>query len=48
MAAHTDADESLALTNQIYGEVTGNIDYADIKVNTANNDFSLDGKDGID
>lgn len=45
---HTDADESLALTNQIYGEVTGNIDYADIEVNTANNDFSLDGKDGID
>lgn len=45
---HNDADESLALTNQIYGERTGNIDYADIEVNTANNDFSLDGGDGVD
>jgi hypothetical protein len=45
---HNDADESLALTNQIYGERSGTIDYADIEVNTANTDFSLDGSDGID
>jgi hypothetical protein len=45
---HNDADESLALTNQIYGERSGNIDYADIEVNTANNTFSLDGGDGVD
>lgn len=45
---HNDADESLALTNQIYGERSGTIDYADIEVNTANNTFALDGKDGID
>jgi hypothetical protein len=45
---HNDADESLALTNQIYGERSGNVDYADIEVNTANNTFSLDGGDGVD
>ena len=45
---HNDADESLALTNQIYGERTGNVDYADIEVNTANNTFSLSGGDGVD
>ena len=45
---HNDSDESLALTNQIYGVRSGTIDYADIEVNTANNEFSLDGADGID
>lgn len=45
---HSDGDESLALTNQIYGERSGTIDYADIEVNTANNEFSLEGADGID
>jgi hypothetical protein len=47
---HDDADESLALTNQIYGERTGTIDYADIEINTANTDFVVgdDESDGID
>lgn len=46
---HNNADESLALTNQVYGKVSGKIDYADIEVNTANNDFSLSGgAEGID
>lgn len=45
---HDDDTESLALTNQIYGERSGTIDYADIEVNTADNKFSLDGGDGTD
>lgn len=39
--SHDDADESLALTYQTYGEVTGTIDYADIEINTAEVEFSL-------
>jgi hypothetical protein len=38
---HSDGDESIALTNQIFGKITGTIDYADIEINTANVDFSL-------
>lgn len=45
---HDDDTESLALTNQIYGERSGTIDYADIEVNTADNTFTLDGGDGTD
>ncbi|HEY8077453.1 MAG TPA: matrixin family metalloprotease [Labilithrix sp.] len=46
---HDDADESLALTNVQYGLVTGTIDYADIEINTFENQFALAGSDpGID
>ncbi len=46
---HDDSDESLALTNQLYGAKSGMIDYADIEVNTAMNDFRLsDDEEGID
>jgi hypothetical protein len=46
---HDDAEESLALTNQVYGKVTGTIDYADIEINTAVETFSLaDSQPGID
>jgi hypothetical protein len=47
---HDDAEESIALTNQIYGKVTGTIDYADIEINTATVDFSLtdENRDGTD
>lgn len=47
---HDDDNESLALTNQIYGERTGTIDYADIEVNTFANVFTLDDQnaEGID
>ena len=37
---HQNADESLALTNQIYGEVTGTIEYADIEINTTDQTFA--------
>lgn len=46
---HDDGDESLALTNQRYGKLTGFIEYADIEVNTAEARFALGPKDdGID
>lgn len=48
---HDDADESLALTNQVYGDRFGDISYADIEVNTADNQFTFsndDSTDGID
>jgi hypothetical protein len=47
---HDDADESIALTNQIYGKITGTIEYADIEINTAKVDFSLtdENRDGTD
>jgi len=38
---HNDAEESIALTNQIYGKVTGYISYADIEINTAQVTFAL-------
>jgi hypothetical protein len=46
---HDNADESLALTNQMYGKNSGTIDYADIEVNTADAQFRLTDEDkGID
>jgi len=39
--SHETIDDSFALTNQLYGESTGQIDYADIEINTAANDFRL-------
>jgi hypothetical protein len=47
---HQDAEESIALTNQIYGKITGNIDYADIEINTAKTSFVLtdENRDGTD
>jgi hypothetical protein len=47
---HDDADESIALTNQIYGKVTGTIEYADIEVNTHGTKFELtdENRDGTD
>lgn len=46
---HDDGDESLALTNQRYGKLTGFIEYADIEVNTAEARFALGPKEeGID
>lgn len=38
---HNDTDESLALTNQVFGVKTGTIDYADIEINTAKFTFRL-------
>ncbi|MDF2694918.1 MAG: hypothetical protein K0S65_3301 [Labilithrix sp.] len=43
---HDDADESLALTTQIYGKTSGTIDYADIEINTADTDFRLTDDEG--
>lgn len=44
-----DTDESLALTNQTFGQVTGNIDYSDIDVNLTTREFALsDEERGID
>ena len=49
---HDDADESLALTNQVYGDRFGDISYADIEVNTFDNQFTFSNDDstaqGID
>jgi hypothetical protein len=46
---HDDADESLALTNQLYGLITGLVEYADIEINTHDNEFSTsDNGQGID
>ncbi len=46
---HDDADESLALTNVQFGLVTGTIDYADIEINTFENELATGGSDpGID
>lgn len=46
---HEQADETLALTNQKFGETSGTITYADIEVNTAQNEFALlDIDPGID
>ena len=49
---HDNADESLAITNQIYGEITGTIEYADIEINTAEATFATvddpTGKSGTD
>lgn len=46
---HDDGDESLALTNQRYGKLTGFIEYADIEVNTAEARFALGpAEEGID
>jgi len=42
---YSKASDSLALTNQIYGEVYGRIEYADIEVNTAEAVFSLGDED---
>jgi hypothetical protein len=39
---HDDDDESLALTNQLFGELTGKIEYSDIEINTFENVFALD------
>lgn len=38
---YKNAVDSLALTNQIYGEEKGVIDYADIEVNTSDTNFAL-------
>jgi Matrixin len=43
---HDDAEESLALTTQIYGKTSGTIDYADIEINTADTDFRLSDDEG--
>ena len=43
---HDDAEESLALTTQIYGKTSGRIDYADIEINTADTDFRLGDDEG--
>lgn len=44
-----EADDTLALTNQSYGRVTGNIDYSDIAVNLTKREFALaDDEAGID
>jgi len=47
---YKNAVDSLALTNQIYGEERGIIEYADIEINTAETSFSLsdDDTDAID
>ena len=45
---HSDAEESLALTTQIYGKTSGNIEYADIEINTADIDFRLTDDEGSD
>jgi len=42
-------DESLALTNQLFGKMTGFIEYADIEINTADFLFAIeDEEDGVD
>ncbi len=38
---HDNSEESLAMTNQLYGKDSGRIDYADIEVNTALTNFRL-------
>jgi hypothetical protein len=44
-----EGDESLALTNQLFGKTTGFIEYADIEINTADFKFAVeDGEDGVD
>ncbi|MBX3206057.1 MAG: matrixin family metalloprotease [Labilithrix sp.] len=43
---HQDAEESLALTTQIYRKTSGTIDYADIEINTADTDFRLTDDEG--
>ncbi len=44
-----DGDESLALTNQLFGKTYGYIDYADIEINTADFKFAVDeSEDGVD
>jgi len=45
---HDDAEESLALTTQIYGKTSGNIEYADIEINTADTSFRLSDAEGTD
>ncbi len=45
---HSDAEESLALTTQIYGKTSGNIEYADIEINTAETNFRLTDDEGSD
>lgn len=45
---YRNATDSLALTNQIYGEKGGVIDYADIEVNTSDTEFSLSDEDTTD
>ena len=45
---HSDAEESLALTTQIYGKTSGNIEYADIEINTADTNFRLTDDEGAD
>jgi hypothetical protein len=42
---HDDANESIALTNQIYGKDTGKIYYADMEINTAEFEFALSDED---
>jgi Matrixin len=43
---YDDAEESLALTTQIFGKTSGNIDYADIEINTAQVNFRLSDDEG--
>ncbi len=45
---HSDAEESLALTTQIYGKTSGNIEYSDIEINTADTSFRLTDDEGAD
>lgn len=46
---HDDQEESLALTNQVFGQITGTIEYADIEINSANVEFATrEGEDGLD
>lgn len=46
---HDGANESLALTNHIFGKDTGTIEYADIEVNTSETEFALtDEEEGKD
>ena len=45
---HSDGEESLALTTQIYGKTSGNIEYADIEINTAETNFRLSDDEGSD
>lgn len=45
---HSSGEESLALTTQIYGKTSGNIEYADIEINTAETNFRLSDDEGAD
>lgn len=46
---HDEGEDSLALTNQIYGMKTGTIEYADVEINTASVRFATsDREEGVD